>query len=308
MCPALLQKPPLPTPHFDLGATEAEKVKHSDPFKSPYNPNLYVGELKDEEEGTEYVVLVSGCATVVPSEPITTKSGWLNSSTSTLSLRSTFFWSPRVSRTVSGIARLSLNACLNRNRIPEPDVAIKSQRSRPGVSPPSCGAQGRKASVRLLQLCVHALSPPLWLDSGLKLLFGSGKGGDRSGASQAHKHLQFLPTTDEEGPPIERLARAAHIDKEGRYQPTPPLSNPAIIMITILPCAQKNRSPCPPSPSPTTSGVSHCPPPRRMPSSSQHYHKRSSSYSTYASRRCATPPPTTLMTTAAATGCRTTCC
>ncbi len=41
-----------------------EKEQRPDPFKPPYNPNLYVGELKDEEEGTEYVVLVSGCATV----------------------------------------------------------------------------------------------------------------------------------------------------------------------------------------------------------------------------------------------------
>jgi ATP adenylyltransferase len=55
----------LPTPHFDLGTAECEKKKQSDPFKPPYNPNLYVGELKDEEEGTEYAVLVSGHATVV---------------------------------------------------------------------------------------------------------------------------------------------------------------------------------------------------------------------------------------------------
>ena len=42
--------------------TEREKEKEKrgdDVFKPPYNPNLYVGELKDEDEGTEYVVLVS---------------------------------------------------------------------------------------------------------------------------------------------------------------------------------------------------------------------------------------------------------
>ena len=70
MCPALLQKPPLPTPHFNLGTAECEEKKQSDPFKSPYNPNLYVGELKDEEEGTEYVVLVSGHWHCGPSEHV----------------------------------------------------------------------------------------------------------------------------------------------------------------------------------------------------------------------------------------------
>jgi len=42
------------------------------------------------------------------------------------------------------------------------------------------------------------------------------EGGDRSGASQPHKHLQFFPAENEDGPPIERLARAARIDKDGR--------------------------------------------------------------------------------------------
>jgi len=40
--------------------------------------------------------------------------------------------------------------------------------------------------------------------------------GDRSGASQPHKHLQFFPTENEDGPPIERLARAARIDKDDK--------------------------------------------------------------------------------------------
>jgi hypothetical protein len=47
----------MPSPHF-----EREKERRGDDvFKSPYNPNLYVGELQDanEDEGTEYVVLVS---------------------------------------------------------------------------------------------------------------------------------------------------------------------------------------------------------------------------------------------------------
>ncbi len=45
------------------------------------------------------------------------------------------------------------------------------------------------------------------------------EGGDRSGASQPHKHLQFFPTQTEDGPPIECLARAARIDKDGRCPP-----------------------------------------------------------------------------------------
>ena len=55
----------MPTPHFERGAAVAErekakeKEKRGDVFEPPYNPNLYVGELQDEEEGTEYVVLVS---------------------------------------------------------------------------------------------------------------------------------------------------------------------------------------------------------------------------------------------------------
>jgi ATP adenylyltransferase len=44
----------MPTAHF-----EREKEKRGDVFNPPYNPNLYVGELQDEDEGTEYVVLVS---------------------------------------------------------------------------------------------------------------------------------------------------------------------------------------------------------------------------------------------------------
>ncbi|TFK54507.1 ATP adenylyltransferase [Heliocybe sulcata] len=40
--------------------------------------------------------------------------------------------------------------------------------------------------------------------------------GDRSGASQPHKHIQFLPLEDEDGPPVERLAKAAQLENPGR--------------------------------------------------------------------------------------------
>lgn len=59
LCAALQQKPPLSTPHFDLPSTEPVLSKPPDPFDPPYNPNLFLGELKDEEEGLEYAVLVS---------------------------------------------------------------------------------------------------------------------------------------------------------------------------------------------------------------------------------------------------------
>lgn len=69
----MLQKPELAPAHFasepGTGAANAnhEKEKRTDVFKPPYNPNLYIGELRDEEEGNEYVVLVSG----VHDHPIT---------------------------------------------------------------------------------------------------------------------------------------------------------------------------------------------------------------------------------------------
>jgi hypothetical protein len=62
----LLQKPELAPAHLasepGTGAANAnhEAEKRTDVFKPPYNPNLYVGELRDEEESNEYVVLVSG--------------------------------------------------------------------------------------------------------------------------------------------------------------------------------------------------------------------------------------------------------
>ena len=213
MCPALLQKPSSPIPHFVQG----EKEKRSDPFKSPYNPNLYVGELKDEEEGTEYVVLVSGYATAVLRSLYEKRILFLRmtySSTSTPSSRSTSFWSPRVSRTSSGIAITTI----------EWATEFKSQTS---PLDPSDLVQAylllraaHKAGKHIFAFynCTYTVFSHLYLESSLKLL--AREGGDQSGASQPHKHMQFLPTEGEDGPPIERLARAAHIDKEGRYHLT----------------------------------------------------------------------------------------
>ncbi|KAI0093107.1 ATP adenylyltransferase-domain-containing protein [Irpex rosettiformis] len=59
LCPALQNKPPLPIPHFDAAADAklANGGKKFDPFAPPYVPNLHIGELKDEQEGDEYVIL-----------------------------------------------------------------------------------------------------------------------------------------------------------------------------------------------------------------------------------------------------------
>ena len=45
----------------------------------------------------------------------------------------------------------------------------------------------------------------------------SGIGGDLSGASQPHKHVQLIPVEDD-GPPVERLARAMKVDYPGMYE------------------------------------------------------------------------------------------
>lgn len=52
-------------------------------------------------------------------------------------------------------------------------------------------------------------------------------GGDLSGASQPHKHLQLIPVEDD-GPPIEHLARGVKLEQEGTLPyiyPHDPLSD-----------------------------------------------------------------------------------
>ncbi|KAI0254039.1 ATP adenylyltransferase-domain-containing protein [Lactifluus subvellereus] len=150
LCPALLHKPNLPKPHFEPGAADHEKEKRTDVFKPPYNPNLYVGELQDEGEGTEYVVL------------------------------------------------------LNKYSVVEEHFLMVTKEFQSQTSP--------------LYPC-DLVQAYLLLRAARKVgkhLFAFYNCGDRSGASQLHKHLQFLPIQDEDGPPIERLAQAARIDKEDK--------------------------------------------------------------------------------------------
>ncbi|KAH9957949.1 ATP adenylyltransferase-domain-containing protein [Russula dissimulans] len=153
LCPALLHKPEPPTPRFEPAAGGAaitddhREEKRADVFEPPYNPNLYVGDLRDEEEGTEYVVLLNKYSVVEEHFLLVTKE--FQSQTSPLS----------------------------------PSDLVQTY------------------------LLLRAAR-----EAG-KHLFAFYNCGDRSGASQPHKHVQFLPTPTEDGPPIERLARAARIDQ-----------------------------------------------------------------------------------------------
>lgn len=47
-----------------------------------------------------------------------------------------------------------------------------------------------------------------------ELTLSVNQGGSNSGASQPHKHIQFIEVEDD-GPPIERLARAAQLEVTG---------------------------------------------------------------------------------------------
>ncbi|KAJ7141498.1 ATP adenylyltransferase-domain-containing protein [Mycena epipterygia] len=140
LCPALQKKPHLPTPHF------AAESKLQDPFEAPYNPNLYIGELRDEDNTEDYVVL------------------------------------------------------LNKYSVVPQHFLLVTKEFRSQASP---------------------LLPPDLVQTYLLLaaarkarhnLFAFYNCGDNSGASQAHKHVQFIPLEDEDGPPIEYLARSVKLE------------------------------------------------------------------------------------------------
>ncbi|KAJ7079070.1 ATP adenylyltransferase-domain-containing protein [Mycena belliarum] len=138
LCPALQNKPNLPTPHF------AEHAK-TDPFEHP-NPNLCVGTLRDEESAEEYVVLLNKYSVVPKHFLLVTKE--FQSQASPL----------------------------------QPSDLVQTYLLL---------AAARKARHNL---------------------FAFYNCGDNSGASQAHKHVQFIPLEDEDGPPIEYLARSVKLE------------------------------------------------------------------------------------------------
>ncbi|KAL5528319.1 APA2 [Sanghuangporus sanghuang] len=153
LCPALQQKPRLPTPHFDDEQSAANEhgayrvdmhPKKPDPFAPPYIPNLLVGELRDEEEGEEFVILLNKYS-VVPNHFL---------------------------------------------------MVTKGYKSQTGPLFPA-----------------ELVQTYLLLDAARRAgkdFFAFYNCGDVSGASQAHKHIQFLPVEDD-GPPIERLARTVNL-------------------------------------------------------------------------------------------------
>ncbi|KAI0821707.1 ATP adenylyltransferase-domain-containing protein [Trametes gibbosa] len=155
LCPALQDKPPLPTPDFSADADAApaerqeEEKKRPDPFAPPYVPNLYLGEVRDEADGDEYVILFNKYS-VVPHH-----------------------------------------------------ILMVTKEFRSQTAP---------------------LIPPDLVQAYLFLIAAQKAGrrffvfyncGDLSGASQPHKHLQLIPIEDD-GPPVERLARAAQLENEHR--------------------------------------------------------------------------------------------
>jgi len=145
LCPALQHKPAVSS---SLNAADAafDSGKVSDPFAPPYNPNLYVGEMKDDESQEEFVVL------------------------------------------------------LNKYSVIPHHFLMVTKEFRPQSSPlmPS----------ELLHAYLLLLSQRR---SGRKF-FSFYNCGNDSGASQAHKHIQFVPFDGEGGPPIERLARQAQLE------------------------------------------------------------------------------------------------
>ncbi|TFK83200.1 HIT-like protein [Polyporus arcularius HHB13444] len=151
LCPALQNKPRLPTPDFtkDAPSAQAQEQKRHDPFAPPYVPALHLGEVRDASEGREYVILFNKYSVVPHHFMVVTKD--FQSQTSPL-----------------------LPADLVQ-------VYLFLQAAR---------AVGRK-------------------------FFAFYNCGDLSGASQPHKHVQLIPI-DDDGPPVEKLARAAKIDQEDR--------------------------------------------------------------------------------------------
>ncbi|TDL26199.1 hypothetical protein BD410DRAFT_813168 [Rickenella mellea] len=152
LCPALQKKPKLPTPHFEpsVPAGDGGNRKKDDPFAPPYIPALFVGELRDDEEGDEYVVLLNKYS-VVPSHFL---------------------------------------------------LVTKELKSQASPLFPCDLVQ-----TYLLLLAARKAG---------QSFFAFYNCGDRSGASQHHKHVQFIPTENGDGPPIETLARSKRLESDDK--------------------------------------------------------------------------------------------
>lgn len=147
LCPALQKKPQLPAPHFDT-AVQLQPEK-PDPFAPPYVPNLYLGELRDELEDAEYVILLNKYSVVPNHFLLVTK-----------------------------------------------DYQSQTSPLRPGDL------------VQTYKLLIAAQRMG-------RSFFAFYNCGNLSGASQPHKHVQLIPLEDD-GPPVEKLARATKVDYPDR--------------------------------------------------------------------------------------------
>jgi ATP adenylyltransferase/5',5'''-P-1,P-4-tetraphosphate phosphorylase II len=67
---------------------------------------------------------------------------------------------------------------------------------------------------------------------GLSMMLLRSEGGDSSGASQPHKHVQFIPIEGADGPPIERIAKAVNLESPSTFHPIP-LFDHSIILVTF---------------------------------------------------------------------------
>jgi len=139
-------------PKTDI-TTQENGANVFDPFAPPYNVNLHVGDLKDEETQEEFVVLLNKFS-IVPQHFL---------------------------------------------------LVTKEFKSQASPLLPS-------------ELVQTYLLLSAARKSGKKFL-AFYNCGDNSGASQPHKHIQFIPLDNEDGPPIDRLAKQAHIE-----QPEKPFS------------------------------------------------------------------------------------
>lgn len=145
LCPALQKKPQLPSSDFHA-ADSTPKVQRLDPFNPPYNPNLFVGYLRNEEQEEEYVVMMNKYSVVRGHFLLVTK----EFKSQTLPL--------------------------------VPDDLVQT----------------------------YALLTAAY--KARQNMFAFYNCGDLSGASQPHKHIQFITVDDDDGPPIEALARAVTLE------------------------------------------------------------------------------------------------
>ncbi|KAK0212889.1 ATP adenylyltransferase-domain-containing protein [Desarmillaria ectypa] len=147
LCPALQKKPQLPSLDFHTAdSIPNDSDQRPDPFNPPYNPNLFVGYLRNEDQEEEYVVLMNKYSI----------------------LRSHF---------------LLVTKEFKSQTLPlVPDDLVQT----------------------------YALLTAAY--KARQNMFAFYNCGDLSGASQPHKHIQLIAVENDDGPPIEALARAVTLE------------------------------------------------------------------------------------------------